>query len=326
MGSASCARLKGGWRLGLCLLAVLATEADAAPRVVASVVPIHSLVAGVMENVAEPALIVRGFQSPHTYQMRPSDAANIHQADVMFWVGRSFETFLDRSISALPPETRVVELADIEGLLLLPNRGGGVWESRDHRHTVEPSQALKGDHEHAAEHRAGRFDPHIWLDIDNAKRIVRAIASELSDIDPENANAYERNMAKLLERLDQLDQRLQESLNPLRSRPYLTLHDAYQYLEHRYGLNAVGALMLGPERMPSAKRIRTLRTKIQDLGAVCIFREPQFESALLQSLIANTDARIGIIDPIGSDLSHGPDAYFEMMGNNVDALVLCLPP
>lgn len=315
---------KCGSRPSLCLLALLATEAGAAPKVVASIVPIHSLIAGVMGDLAEPALVVRGFQSPHTYQMRPSDAANLNRADVVFWIGGSFETFLDRSISALPRETRVVELLELDGLRLLPNRGGGVLDGHAHQETHVPSQSHETGHGDSAEHQAGRFDAHIWLDADNAKRIVGAVASELRDIDPVNASVYESNKGRLLERLDELDRKLEELLAPLRTRPYVVLHDAYRYLEQRYGLNSLGAIMASPDRMPSAKRIRALRAKIEGLGEICIFREPQFESALLQSVASDTEARFAVVDPIGAELSPGPDAYFEMMRSNADALVQCL--
>ena len=68
---------------------------------VASIAPIHSLVAGVMAGVDEPRLIVCGYGSPHHYQMRPSEAAALARADLDFWVGRALEVVLERPLANL---------------------------------------------------------------------------------------------------------------------------------------------------------------------------------------------------------------------------------
>ena len=48
-----------------------ASPALAAPQVIASLKPLHSLVAGVMAGVGEPDLLVRGAASEHGYVLRP---------------------------------------------------------------------------------------------------------------------------------------------------------------------------------------------------------------------------------------------------------------
>ena len=78
--------------------------------------------------------------------------------------------------------------------------------------------------------------------------------------------------------------------------------------------------------MPSARRIRELRKEIAQTGARCVFREPQFESALVQILIEGSGARAGVLDPLGTDIAPGRDAYFELMDASTDALVDCLTP
>ena len=70
-------------------------------KVVTSIKPIHSLVAGVMQGVAEPALLVKGAASPHSFNLRPSDARALNQADLVFWVGEDLETFLTKPIESL---------------------------------------------------------------------------------------------------------------------------------------------------------------------------------------------------------------------------------
>ena len=86
--------------LSTAVLALFATPALAAPKVVASIPPIHSVVAGVMEGVGEPELLVPGGASPHSYAMRPSEARALSEADVVFWVGEPVETFLEEPLHA----------------------------------------------------------------------------------------------------------------------------------------------------------------------------------------------------------------------------------
>src|SRR3546814_16837770 len=94
-----------------------AMAADA-PKVVASINPVHSLVAAVMKGVAMPHLLVRGAGSPHSYSLRPSDAEALQSADAVFWIGRGLETFLAKPIESLARNARIVELTDASGVQL----------------------------------------------------------------------------------------------------------------------------------------------------------------------------------------------------------------
>jgi zinc transport system substrate-binding protein len=305
-------RLIGALVAGVLAMSWL-TTADAAPRVVVSILPVYSLVADVMQGVGQPALIVRGYGSPHTYQMRPSDAAALAHADIVFWIGESMETFLSKPLSALAGEAHVVTLMDIKGMRLLPNRTGGLWQVAGGSHG-----AARDEDEH------GHFNPHIWLDVDNAKRMVTITVHELSTVDPANTARYRTNGARLTEGIEQLDRELRQMLLPARGIPYLVFHDAFQYMEERYGLDVVGAVTISPERLPSAKHLQELREAIKRLGVRCVFREPEFQSPLVATVIEDSGARLAVLDPLGASLAPGPDLYIRMMRANATALVDCL--
>ncbi len=285
----------------------------AVPSVVVSIAPLHSLVAGVMAGVSEAELLLRGYTSPHAYQLKPSQAAQLSDADIVFWIGPDMETFLRRPLRALRGTTRTLGLMDAPGIELLPNRVGGPWEEEGHAFETAGEPSVP----HA-------FDPHLWLDPANAKHIVRAIAEVLIEIDPASAAAYRRNAVELERRIDELDVALGRELASVRDVPYVVFHDAFQYLEHRYRLNAVGSVVVRPDLMPSARRIVRLRAKVLDSGARCVFSEPQFRSSLLPTIVEGTELKSGILDPIGATLIPGPDLYFELMRRNASALVDCL--
>lgn len=302
------------------LILFLASPVAAAPKVVATIMPLHSLVAGVMQGVGEPDLIVRGVASPHNYQLRPSDAAKIEGAAVVFWIGGSFETFLEKPLAVLSRHARIVTLIRAKGIRLLRNRKSSLWDNGDHRHDGQQKNHVEQENERGHQ----QFDPHVWLDPGNVKTIVDLIMAELSAVDPVNATIYRSNGARLKHRIEMLDLKLAERLRPVQPKPYAVFHDAYQYLEKYYGLNAIGSISVSPGRNPSARHLVELRTRIKELGVHCVFSEPQFEPALLKTITEGSDARRGILDPIGSAFKPGPDAYFDMMNANASAIVDCL--
>jgi zinc transport system substrate-binding protein len=301
------------------LIAVLigaGRAAAAGPEVVVSIKPIHSLVAAVMEGVGTPALIVPGGASPHLYTLRPSDAQHLASARIVFWIGPIFESFLTKPLAALAGNAEIVELDRAPAIMLLPAREGGPWEP----HADEPA------HHHASQRDAAaeEMDGHLWLDPANAKAIAAVAAARLATIDPANAQRYGENAAALSGRLETLDATLEERLRPLRERPFVVFHDAYQYLTRRYGLAAVGSVTVSPERPPSAQRIAAIHAKVAALKARCVFRESQFPPRLIDTVTAGTAALSGVLDPEGSDLAPGPDLYFALMRGLADSLANCL--
>jgi len=289
-------------------------------NVVASIHPVHSLAAGVMQGVGEPRLLVIGGASPHHYSLRPSDAQAIAKADVVFWIGPDLESFLAKPLTNAKAKVRSIALMEVAGVTVLPLRTGGVWDAHRHDH-AEP--AKKPDHDHAPDHQASR-DAHLWLDPVNAIAITRQIMATLGELDPGHKADYDRNGTALIERLNQLNQQLVLKLAPVKDQPYVVFHDAYQYFERRYDLKAVGSVVLDPEQRPGAKRVRDIQQRIQELGVRCVFSEPQFQSALVKTVIAGSQARSGILDPLGAEIPPGPDAYFQLLGGLAEALRDCL--
>ncbi|MFQ5954621.1 MAG: zinc ABC transporter substrate-binding protein [Kiloniellales bacterium] len=280
------------------------------PRVVASIAPIHSLVAGVMEGVASPSLIVRGYGSPHDYRLRPSEAAALADADLVFRVGRSLDGCLERALSTLARDARVVEVLALDGLTLLGARAGGLWPDEPEEPAPEPHQ----DH----------VDPHVWLDAGNAGRIVTEAMRRLAEADPANAPIYASNAAAVMRRIDATDRALGRRLADLHDIPYFVAHDSFQYFERRYRLRALGSISATPERLPGARRLREIRSAITAQGVRCVFHEPQFEPALIDSILEGTEVNRGVLDPLGARFTPGPNAYFQMLTANAAALVSCL--
>ncbi|MDA0704493.1 MAG: zinc ABC transporter substrate-binding protein, partial [Proteobacteria bacterium] len=179
----------------------------------------------------------------------------------------------------------------------------------------------------ASGEEAGGHDeanPHIWLDPENARRIVRLAVEALIAADPENAARYRANGEAMETRLDVVEAEVAAMLIPVADQPYVVFHDAYQYFEDRFGTRAIGSIAVSDARKPGARRLKEIRAKIMELDARCVFAEPQFEPALVSTIIEGTGARAGVLDPLGTDLAQGPDAYFALIRNLGGALRDCL--
>ncbi len=371
---------------GLATFVLAASAASASDGVVASIRPVHSLVAGVMQGVGEPDLLLRDAGSPHSASLRPSQARALQEAGLIFWIGADLETFLEKPIGTLPRDVKPVALMETEGLHLETLREGGAFEGHshdehhaeddahdhdaehakhdddhahdddhdhdaehakhdddhahdhdadhakrdDHDHDHDADHAKHEDHDHDADHAEhdedhhGAVNAHIWLDPENAKIMVAEIARALSAFDPANAASYRANADRMAGRLDALRAEMADTLAPVRDRPFIVFHDAYQNLEHRFGMTAVGAITVNPEVMPGAERVAELRAKVRELDAACVFAEPQFEPTLVSVIAEGTAAKTGVLDPLGTSVDAGPEQYFEMMRRMAAAMRECL--
>ena len=268
-------------------------------KVVTSIKPVHSLVSGVMVGVGVPSLIIDGAGSPHTYSLKPSQAKQLQDAKLVFWMGDELETFLEGPIENIAQNATAIKLIDAHGLKKIKFREGGMFDDHGHddhdEHDHEKhddhddeKHAKKehddhGDHDGHDDHGHGEFDPHVWLDPVNAKAIVHEIEEALVKADPGHASIYEANAHKMMEKLDTLTAELREELEPVHEKGFIVFHDAYQYFEQRFDSAAIGSITVSPEAMLGAKRVSELRDKILELNATCVFSEPQFEPKLVET-------------------------------------------
>jgi zinc transport system substrate-binding protein len=353
-------RLRTALFAGTALTILSAGPAAAFDGVVASIKPVHSLVAAVMGDVGAPSLLVSGAGSPHAYSMRPSEAQMLENASVIFWVGHDLEMFLDGALDTLAGNATVVELGEADGLTRLGYREGGPFESHeheaeadgghdhaheqedtaaesehDHGHTDEhedgEAETAEASHDHAHEsetshenHADGAYDMHFWLDPENAKIMVRDIEAALSAADPDNAQTYAANAAATTERLDVLLTETQAAIDAVDNRGFVVFHDAYQYYERRFGIEAAGSITVNPDVMPGAQRLTEIQERVRELGATCVFSEPQFEPRLVSVITEGTEAKAGVLDPLGADLDDGEELYFELIDNLTTSLTTCL--
>jgi len=322
-----------------------ATCALAEPKVVTDIAPVHSIVARVMQGAGEPTLLIEPAASPHEQHMTPSAARALASADLVVWVGPELAPWIGERIDALAGDAASMALLKVPGVTLHDIREDARFEAHDHGDHAHDEHAhdehghddhghddhahddhAHDDHghdDHGHDHGHGA-DPHAWLDPVNAKLWTRAIADALAEADPANAALYDENAAAAEVELDALIAETEARLAPLRDRPFVVFHDAYQYFEVRFAIPAAGAISVSDARAPSAGRMAEIREVVADRGVVCLFAEPQFDPRILDAVGEGSAARTGVLDPLGADHAPGPGQYSATIRGLAESLEECL--
>ena len=318
---------KFGLFLSTFSLLSFASYANAETKVVASIKPLHSLISYVMDGVGTPDIIIDGSSSPHTFQLKPSHASMLQEADIVFWIGEDLESFLETPLDSIAKNAKRVTLMDSNEIDLLKFREKNVFDDHD-EHGDEHDEHGDEHDEHGDEHddhhdghAHGEFDIHFWLDPEIAKTIVTIVARELSEIDAANKSTYEANAKKAINDLDTLIAETRSKINS--DATYIVFHDAYQYFEKRFGIEVIGALTVNPEVLPGAKQLAEIREVIEHEKVNCLFSEPQFNPSIAKTIAQDTGVKASVLDPLGAELNPGKDLYFDLIGDMASSFESC---
>ena len=322
--------------------------AEAEPKVVTSIKPLHSLISYVMDGVGSPNLLVDGSSSPHTFQLKPSHATMLQEADVVFWIGEDLESFLETPLDSIAVNARKITLMDSDQIELLKFREKNVFEDHHDEHEGhddhdEHEEHADGHDEHEGHddhdeheghddhdeheghddhaHHHGEHDIHFWLDPEIAKSIVNITARELSEIDPNNKSTYEKNALNAIDDLEKLINATRSKINS--DATYIVFHDAYQYFEQRFGIEVIGALTVNPEVLPGAKQLSEIREVIEHENVNCLFSEPQFNPSIANTIAKDTGIKAAVLDPLGAELEPGKELYFELISDMASSFENC---
>lgn len=285
------------------------------PAVVTDIPPVHALVSQVMGDLGQPVLLLAKGADEHDFQLRPSQAAAVAEADLVVWIGPELTPWLDSALDSRPDGASALALLDAEGTVTRAYADPG----HEDDHTGEDHAGE--DHGHAHD----GADPHAWLDPGNGAIWLGLIATELSRLDPANAATYAANARTAVNGIDALDAEIAAILAPVQGKPLVTFHDAYGYFGDHYGLTFAGSIAMGDASSPGAQRLSALRATMEAGEVLCIFPEAQHDESLLTQMAEGTGAKIGgALDPVGSTIDPGPGAYATLLRDLATTLADCV--
>jgi len=332
----------------LCASLVASAAQGDVPSVVADIAPVHSLVSQVMQGLEQPELLLEPTASPHSYALRPSQAHSLQSADLVFTTSFELTPWLESPVENLAISGRTIVLMDSEENQHFEFRGedhhddhddGDAHDEHDDHeageshddhddHDKEEAHDNHDDHDggdaHGHDHAEGAMDPHGWLDPENAKVWLGLIAENLSKVDPENALIYMQNAQDAETRIDAMSAKIEVQMQDVKEKPYMSLHDAFQYFDRRFGPHFAGSISLGDAAAPSPARVANAQHELVENNVVCIFKEPQQNERLVSVVTEGTEVKLGTLDPLGAKLTPGPDLYYGVLQGLADSFSNCL--
>jgi len=270
-------------------------------NILVSIKPLHSLISHITDGVNQNKLLLTQQQSPHNFQLLPSQKRLINNTDIFFYNNDNIESFVP-ALKNTTKNVEFIELSKVSGINALPVRS-----FHSHQH-----------------HESNYIDGHIWLSIENAKIIAKHVSQILSKRSPEHAELYKENLKSLLLKLNTLKQENLNLLSKHQDKAYLVYHDAYQYFEVENNLSGAHFVTSDPEHAPGIKRITALRKLIDTENIQCIFYEPPNIPALLYTLTEKKSVTLSAIDPAGLNIPMGKKHYFQLLRQTATSLDNCL--
>ncbi|MDD9331231.1 MAG: zinc ABC transporter substrate-binding protein [Wolbachia sp.] len=249
------------------------------------------------DGILTPELLVCEAAHEHNYMLKPSDVSKLESSNVIFYIDDNLETF----VKTFAKDNReLVQLS--KAITLLPVRPYSF--SRRITHIQEEK------------------DLYIWLSPENAKRIILSIGTTLSNIDKGNSYRYNQNAMKAIRKIDKNVGKITKELGDFKSQKYIVTHDAYQYFEKYFGLNNPSAILsLEEDSYIGMKSLMQLKKIMKKENIKCIFSR-SWEDSIKPKTLSN-DAKIVVLDPIGSDIEPGKNAYLAIIDNIVQSFKSC---
>ena len=282
---------------------------DGRLRVLTSFYPMYDFACKIGGDCIDVTNMVPSGTEPHDWEPSTNDLKNLEKADVFIYNGADMEPWADDLLVSRSDTLRVVEASENVEL-----------------------RTTDGEHEHAhehegADHHHGDFDPHVWLDPENAKIEMEAIRDALCAADPENSTVFQSNYEKYAAELDALDAEFREKLASLPNRTIVVAHEAFGYLCDAYGLTQVGIEGLSPDSEPDPGRMAEVIDFVRDHSISTIFFEELVSPKVAEAIASETGAQAKMLSPLeglsDEQAAAGAD-YFSVMHDNLAALMEAL--
>ncbi len=235
--------------------------------VITTLFPLHDFARNIGKERAEVSLLLPPGVEPHSFELKPADILKINNADVFVYTGKFMEPWVADVIKAMSNQNLLV-VDSSEGIRLLEEVEGHSGES-------------------------GKMDPHVWLDLSNAQKMVDTILAAFIRKDPSDKDFYQRNANEYKARLAGLDERYRTSLAHCKTKMFVHGgHYAFNYLARRYGLTYISAFRGSPDAEPSPGDLVQLIRKIRQHELHYVYYEELITPRVAETIAKETGASL----------------------------------
>ncbi|MEQ7005450.1 zinc ABC transporter substrate-binding protein [Actinopolymorpha sp. B17G11] len=289
------------------------TDTEGAPgagdklAVITAFYPLQYAAERIVGSHADVTNLTKPGAEPHDLELTPRDVATIEEAGLVIYLN-GFQPAVDDSIAQVAGGHSL----DVTTLARL---------TRPAASDVHEDAHEDGEEDHADNEARGAPDPHFWLDPVRLAGVGDGIAERLAALDPDHAQAYERNAGALRADLEALDEEFATGLATCTNRELVTSHAAFGYLAARYDLEQEGIAGLSPEQEPSPAELSAVATFVRRHDVRTIYYETLVDPSIADTLATETGADVAVLDPLEglTDESAGTD-YLSVMRANLATL------
>lgn len=290
---------------------------DVDMTVVASFYPLAYAVERVAGEHADLVTLTPPGVDPHDLEMTPREVASVQGADVVIY-SSGLQAAVDEAVASQAGD-RAFDVNQAADLIETDSVDDHADEEEEEEEEGEHTEHAEEEGEHADEH--GGVDPHFWLDPERYASVTEAIAAELAEADPDNAEDYRANAADFVAELEQLDEEFAAGLAQCERTSMVTTHAAFGYISTKHGLEQIGITGLSPESDPTPARMAEVTEVVRERGVDTIYSEVILGADLAETIAAETGARVLLLDPIEGITPESPgEDYLEVMRANLDSL------
>jgi zinc/manganese transport system substrate-binding protein len=249
--------------------------------------------------------MARGYQDPHFVEAKPSFILKLQKADLLVVVGRELE------IGWLPPLIQQSRNARIQ-----PGAAGYLDASL----TASILEIPAGQITRAMGDVHPQGNPHYWLDPENGKRIAKAIADKLSQLQAGDAAYFGQRLGDFSRRIDEGEKRWLALMAPYKGTKVVTYHRSFPNFAERFGLVIVGYVEPRPGIPPTPQHTLDLMNEMKRQNIKLVLVEPYFDSKTPNAIGRDTGAQVLIMPPsVGGSKEVGD--YFKLFDYDINLVV-----
>ncbi|PPI88187.1 zinc ABC transporter substrate-binding protein [Candidatus Pantoea edessiphila] len=273
-------------------------------NIVVSIKPIGFIASAISDGIMPIDVMVPDGASEHNYILRLSDEKKLKKTDLLIWSGSEIEPFMAKSVLNIPAYKTLI-LTEIEGV-----KKSLIKINGDYCKSYSKNECKKNLNIHL---NTKKYNMHIWTSPDIAKNIAVGIHKKLLELMPQQKEKLNKNLKEFQQLLKNVDKKIMIQLAPVKYKRYFVFHDAYLYFEKHYGLSSMGYFVINPEIQPGVKHLYKIRKQIKESNVVCVFSEPQFKPAVIDTITRGIKINKGVLDPLGSNIKLSKDSYLKFL-------------
>lgn len=272
-------------------------------KIVSTLFPLYDFAKNIgLDNVEVSLLLPPGIEA-HTFEPKPSDIAKISEADIFIYTGKFMEPWVDDITNNINNKNIIIVDSSIGAKM--------IKDATQDSKNILPS-----------------YDPHVWLDFDNAKIITESIYKALTEKDPANTNYYLNNLNNYKNKLTDLDILFKSSLASCKKNEIIYGgHYAFGYLVARYNLKYTTAQGISPDSEPSAQDIMKLIEQIKNNNIQYVFYEELSSAKIAETLASETKTQLLFLNAahnVSRDDLQNKVSFIDVMNKNLLNLKLGL--